>query len=193
MTINYTQCLTFSSALKESSDCAVCAVAIAGQVPYLEVHKAFKEAGRQKGRGVSLPTVFQVVDQLNLQMEDITETVKAKTICTIPQAVDSGSYMVVVKGHIAAVRGNRVEDWTNGRRHKVRKVFRVTGKNAPATTEEAPAPAAKPRAKAPQLTDDQVRAIRQDTRPHKEIAEEHGINTRLVSRIKRGRRFAEVV
>lgn len=51
---------------------------------------------------------------------------------------------------------------------------------------------ARPRRKKAKLTDDQVRAIRKDSRTGFEIADEYGLSYQQVSRIKRRERWAHV-
>lgn len=115
-----------SSALNEHNDCSVKAIAIACDVPYKVAHKALANLGRRERRGVFNHTIYSAINQLGFSMECVK--VKAKTTATLPNdpAVQEGFYVVFVSGHVAALVNGNIEDWTKGRRNRVKIVFKIT-------------------------------------------------------------------
>ena len=112
----------------ESNDCAVKAIAIACNVPYKVAHKALANLGRRNRRGTLNSTIHTAIKQLGFNLECITFKVKAKTVTTLAadRAVKDGFFVAFVRGHIAAIVNGQIEDWTEGKRHRVRLVYKIT-------------------------------------------------------------------
>ena len=111
----------------ERNDCAVKAIAIACNVPYKVAHRCLeKYAGRKHRRGTMTRFINGSIKKLGF---DVTpHDVTAKTITTIARdtAVQDGFYVVYVRGHMAAIVNGQIEDWTEGKRHRVKSVYKVT-------------------------------------------------------------------
>lgn len=140
----YKSCREDSNAMKETNDCSVVAVSVVTGVPYNEVHAMFKEAGRENRQG----TMYYITDKVLNRMVDLgvikgwSQHVPVKkrkttdwygnsriasgsfTMKTIAdQYPSTTTFMAFVRGHVAAVKGGIVQDWTNNRRHLVKTVY----------------------------------------------------------------------
>lgn len=125
---NFQKVKNESSKANESNDCAVKAIAIACNVPYKVAHKALANLGRRNRRGTLNSTIHTAIKQLGFELECITFKVKAKTVTTLAadRAVKDGFFVAFVRGHIAAIVNGQIEDWTEGKRHRIRLVYKVT-------------------------------------------------------------------
>lgn len=110
----------------ETNDCSVKAVSILCDVPYHVAHKALKLQGRVNRRGVNEFSIRFAIQSLGFEIENIIHNARTMTTIDRDPLLQKGYYGVLVKGHIASVVNGKVEDWTEGRRHKVQKVFKVT-------------------------------------------------------------------
>ena len=119
----------------DRNNCAVIATSIVARVPYNVAYNKYKEFGRKNGRGVYTPIIHNVINQLGCELTEITnkngKPLKQKngynyTVNTIAERLKHGYYLVCVKDHCLAVVNGVVEDWTEGRRHRVESVYRVT-------------------------------------------------------------------
>lgn len=117
----------------EGNDCTVKAVAIACQIPYEEAHQYLSKLGRRKGRGWYHAThirgnklVRGYID--NLEKIGVAYTpvkVNSRTVSQVERELKDGHYIVQVSGHALAVVNGKVEDWTSGRKHHVKQVWRI--------------------------------------------------------------------
>lgn len=129
MQITYKTCQDAANAKKERNDCAVKAVAIATEVSYNTVHRVFANIGRRNGRGVSFVQLKRAIEQFT------GSDVKYKTILkpngsrftgkTIGQALPKGRYILIFRGHTAALVDGVIEDWTEDRKTRVLGYFEV--------------------------------------------------------------------
>jgi hypothetical protein len=139
MKFTYHKMLGAAKNLNEDFDCAVKAVAIAGQLPYDKVHAAFKKHGREDGKRTPTAVTWLAMNELGLKATLKTSFTPAKgkpfvikdgerPICAIgwvENMLPEGRHMVFVKGHVAAVVDGKLEDWTAGRRFAITHVFEV--------------------------------------------------------------------
>ena len=124
--MNFVKAQTISLALNEYNDCAVKAISIACDVPYKVAHQALSKAGRRNRCGAHGSELKAAIKSLGFKQEVIK--VDAKTVAKIASdpAVQSGYFLAYVNCHVAAVVNGKVEDWTEGRRHRLKIVFKVT-------------------------------------------------------------------
>ena len=118
-----------SRTIAETNDCAVKAVAIVCDLEddYAGVREIFRIKGRRPRRGTPPWMTKSVLDWLGFETEDVTRRFQAKTVRTLGREVRyrGGTYLVHVRGHILAVKGGKVHDWTDGRCHRITKIERV--------------------------------------------------------------------
>jgi len=145
--MNYHKATEAAQKLGETNDCAVKAVSIATGTPYEQVHALMKKHGRRDCRGTYMSTTNSVLKELGVESkwEDaprqapktvkrggvygltlITETRSRYTVSTIAKALPKrGRFILETSTHLLAFVNGRVEDWTEGRRHRVLRVIRV--------------------------------------------------------------------
>jgi hypothetical protein len=126
----FTTVAAASNKMGESNDCSVKAVSIACRVPYNKAHDALKAEGRQTRRGARPTQILRSVEALGCVHEGIINPRQPNgsryTMSTIGKLCKRGYWMALVNGHIAAVVNGQVEDWTEGRRHQVLAVWKVS-------------------------------------------------------------------
>lgn len=123
----------------EKNDCSVKAVALATGAPYAKVHYEFAKQGRKEGRGSHFYQQVQVLRDLGFELKlvhcghynnpEVKNKFKAKTVTTLERELPSrGVFIVYTSGHMFCARGGKVLDWTAGRRHQLRDIYRVVKK-----------------------------------------------------------------
>lgn len=125
MASKYEKMVGFAKANGEHNDCSVKAVAIACDVPYKVAHKALEKAGRKPRKGVYPHEIQAAIESLGYGVAQWQVTAKTASKLGIDPALQKGHFMVFVRGHVAALKDGVVEDWTQGRRHRVNKVVKV--------------------------------------------------------------------
>lgn len=120
-----------SDSFGEYRDCAVVATAIACRVKYKDAHAALKSAGRRDRKGTHRHTTWTAITKvLDCQIEKHPrprqDNGSRYTTLTIGKRFPRGYYLVFVKNHVAAMVNGKVLDWTEGRRHRVQEVWKVT-------------------------------------------------------------------
>jgi len=125
MASKYQKMVKFAKDNNEHNDCSVKAVAIACDVPYKVAHKALERAGRKPRKGVFPNQIQAAVESLGYGVAQWQVTAKTMSKLGADPELQKGHYMVFVRGHVAALKDGVIEDWTQGRRHRVNKVARV--------------------------------------------------------------------
>ena len=125
MAITYASCIPVSDAHHETNDCTVKAVAIATNQPYKKAHALLKEAGRKNRKGTYSHVYKRVIENMGFTVKRIETS--AKTIATLMHHLDpTKRYVCNVRGHALAVAGGKVQDWSEGRRHRIQNVWEIT-------------------------------------------------------------------
>lgn len=117
-----------SSEKREHNDCAVKALAIAAEIPYDEAHALFKRHGRKNRRATPLNIILKATHEIrpNCDFKNIRKPDGRKyTARTIGEALPKGNYMVLFRGHIAAMVNGCIEDWSDGRCLRVEAIFEM--------------------------------------------------------------------
>lgn len=127
--ITYKTCLSSSEAKNERNDCAVKAVAIATGVGYEKAHSVFAKLGRRNGRGVSWEQMVKAIKQCTGHDINYDQIFKPNgqryTGRTIGQALPSGKYILIFKGHVAALVDGVIEDWTEARCKRILGYWKI--------------------------------------------------------------------
>ena len=110
---------------RENNDCVVRALANAANLDYDAAHKLCREAGRKDGRGM-LQKVWVPLFEGVLNMQHSAYLSDFKTIKSLSRklAQRGGTYLVLVKRHVAVYRDGEWLDWIDSTRsHRVQKVW----------------------------------------------------------------------
>ena len=149
--MNYKIAKNAADSINETNDCGVKAVAIATNTPYKDVHAIMASLGRKRRKGTPWGVLSGALEQLGYRglsfekapMQKRTKTVRFGTgagsvsflqekesyytMKTIHKALPKrGRYILHCSGHVAAFVNGKVEDWTEGRRHRVLRVMKIS-------------------------------------------------------------------
>ena len=110
----------------EHNDCAVKAVCLATRTPYDKVHRLFLDAGRRYRGRTKDEYTFTVLRSLGVHLMEHREYMP-NTVKECERDLHFGkSYLIWTYGHVLAMINGVVQDWTNGRRHRPKKIYMVT-------------------------------------------------------------------
>jgi hypothetical protein len=124
--MNFDKAHKLSQQANEYNDCTVKAIAITCDVPYKVAHKALANEGRKSRCGSYWSQQVRAINSLGYALETVGHTAKTINQVKSDRVVQNGYFLAYVRGHVAAVVNGKVEDWTDGRRHRIQKVFKVT-------------------------------------------------------------------
>ncbi len=114
-----------SSSLNEHRDCAVRAVTAISNLPYSCVHKVFVECGRRRRGGTSFRITRHVLQKLNIWIDRVE--IEAKTVSSLKAKLPKkGRFLIRTRGHILAAVNGEILDWTAGRRHRIKEIYKVS-------------------------------------------------------------------
>jgi hypothetical protein len=90
--------------------------------------------GRRKGKSSHWEVWLSAVTLLGCHWSEATGYFESKTVKTIEQEMRSKfpghRFMILVAGHLLGFDGFEAVDWTQGRRHQVKKVYHVADDKA---------------------------------------------------------------
>ncbi len=129
----YEACVAESEKHNEDNDCSVKAVAIAARVPYDLAHKALAMFGRKHRQGASTGSIAAAFMSIKAKMvsvdyEMIRKRNGGRTLTVnniVPHLNKSRHYILYTAGHVVAVKKGVVQDWTEGRRHRVISIHEI--------------------------------------------------------------------
>jgi hypothetical protein len=127
----------------ERFDCTVIALTATTGLDYDTVHAAMAAGGRKNGKRFAFDDKGQAIAKglgFELQTLDRSEY-SAKTMRSVERdrKLQAGAYIVRVRGHVAALVDGKVIDWSEGRLHRIVKIWRVVPSTAtPATPIDVP-------------------------------------------------------
>lgn len=113
----------------ETMDCTVKATALACRIPYEEAHAICAEAGRKPRQGAYTHKIADLLEHKGYRVKRFNPRQpngSRYTPKTIGKRLNRGHYMCQVRGHVFAVVDGKVLDWTNGRNHRIERVYKVT-------------------------------------------------------------------
>lgn len=117
-----------SGKMREHNDCAVKAFSIASGKSYEEVHGLFKSLGRRDRKATPHTISRKVAHILNPEVKfvSIRKPDGSKyTARTIGNDLRRGRFVVLYRGHLAALVDGVIHDWTDGRCHRVLGVYKL--------------------------------------------------------------------
>jgi hypothetical protein len=121
--------------LSDKGCCALVATAVAFDIGFKESQQYYDNAGRRRRTGTSILQINRVVDKLklsqavNVEQEKPSIYTNGKTMTAgncIKYLDDNCNYIALTSGHALGIREGKVEDWTEGRRHRITKLYKVT-------------------------------------------------------------------
>jgi hypothetical protein len=141
--VTLTDCRTAAALFGETNDCAVRSIALAFDRPYAEVHAFCKAKGRPNRKGTPFHVIDAAVqhfsggritgnfagavyDRPRIVGHWVNLWVREQmTVSRFERWMPKGTYLVYTSRHLLCVRDYKAEDFTSGRRHRVRRYLRI--------------------------------------------------------------------
>ena len=117
-------CHKASRRAKESNDCAVFALALTTHLSYEEAQLLLRKHGRLRGKGAP-PNWINAFKEAGYELEWFSSdwpTIKSFEKAGIPKDV---KYLIRTNGHALAAARGKVLDWTKGRQHHIKEIYKV--------------------------------------------------------------------
>ena len=118
--------------MNERNDCSVMALAITCRLTYKRAHEIMAYFGRRPRKGANTFSILSAAKSLGFEVTAVNNLVQGSgcgyTVNTIGEKCKSGYYMAFVNGHVLGVVNGDVYDWTEGRRHRIKEVYKITRK-----------------------------------------------------------------
>lgn len=109
----------------DSSFCSVISIATACNQAYGKAYHTLKREGRRDNQGVLLPQIMNAIDKLGYKAT-LVDGFENKQVKSMPSLLGkTGSYMVFIRGHVLTIRDGEVCDWSDGRAHRVKRVYKI--------------------------------------------------------------------
>ena len=127
MAIKYEACDKVGKSMKDTAYCSVIALATACQIPHKKAYAMMQAQGRPHRDGAYTWQSMRAVKELGFEFEDVySKYPNAKTPISAAKVLPKDkTFMIVVRGHIFTVRNGNVEDWTEGRKHRITDIFEI--------------------------------------------------------------------
>ena len=125
--------------------CTVVASSIAFNVPFDEMQNYFFQHGRKRNRGYHMYKIIpEIAKDYGYKAErfhkvpngyynsETKETILPSISLTVKNCtkyLTKGTFILGVREHVLAVKNGKVEDWTRGRKHRVKYIYRITKTN----------------------------------------------------------------
>lgn len=126
---NYLKMKQESIKAKERNDCTVIAVAIAARLTYLESYALLKLFGRPDRGGAHRETYKRALQWCGFRIEPVTNLTQPNSCAYTPKSIHKrlprGHYVCISSGHAFALVNGEINDWTNGRNHRIIEAFSV--------------------------------------------------------------------
>jgi len=114
----------------ERHDCTVKAWAVAADLSYDEAHADLAARGRRTRKGVFMRNLLgSLTRHRGLELTDVTVYWRkrgVKTVASTKYLRTGSTYLVFVRGHVVAIKGGEVHDWTEGRKFRIKQIFEVS-------------------------------------------------------------------
>lgn len=120
--------------MNEKNDCAVIALSIVMRTTYKKAHEICTATGRRRGQGTHTRQTFNAIRAAGFSVEPVKRMVQKNgckyTPKTVGNKLKKGYYLCFCRGHVFAVVNGDVEDWTEGRQHRITQAYKVVRKRA---------------------------------------------------------------
>ena len=137
MTDRFSKLSNETARMGETNDCSVKAVAVVTGLSYAEAHALCRQFGRRNRKGMFPIQYHAAIKSLGFTIEKLIagnangstshRLMKCKTIVTLGRNLPKrGVFLVRVRGHVLAARAGKIHDWTEGRRHRIEAIYRVS-------------------------------------------------------------------
>ena len=115
--------------LIETNDCTVIATAICCRMPYEKAHKLLKKFGRGDRKGFCISPHLSAVKHAGFKVDKsnpVQPNGSKYTAITIGNKLKKGYYLLTSDGHAFALVNGSIENWVDGRRHRITAAYKIT-------------------------------------------------------------------
>ena len=113
---------------KDNSYCTVAALALATGVVYGVAYKKMESLGRKHGKGSPRSRTYKALEEMGYDYEPVLD-IKFTTVKQLAkQLPKKGTFLAHISRHVLTVRDGIVEDWSEGRLHRIQEVNKITKK-----------------------------------------------------------------
>jgi len=117
--------------LDDNNYCVPVALALISGKSARDVNSSLMAKGRRrKGKGVHNGDWKAEMDEMGITYSNVTEKYSknagGRTVKSVVEVLDpSRKFLVTVRGHLLAVIHGKVEDWSEGRKHRVTEILEI--------------------------------------------------------------------
>jgi len=105
--------------------CSVISIATACHTSFGKAFHTMKREGRQTRKGVLKLQIIEGVEKLGFKAIPLNGF-EGKQVKSMPNLLPrTGAYMVFIRGHVLTIKEGVVCDWSDGRAHRVKQVFKI--------------------------------------------------------------------
>lgn len=119
-----------SNRINEKSDCAVKAVALVTNNDYHTSHQTLTRCGRAFRKGTPFSQTLMALKELGYRAEVVQSgpLMRIKTVRKLDRPLKilpKDPYLIRVNKHILAAVNGKVQDWTEGRCHRILEIYKI--------------------------------------------------------------------
>lgn len=143
--MNYSEIAKTQEYNSDRNCCTVVASSIAFNVPFDEMQNYFFQHGRKRNKGYNMYKIVpEIAKDYGYKAEkfhkvpngyynsETKETILPSISLTVKNCtkyLTKGTFILGVREHVLAVKNGKVEDWTRGRKHRVKYIYKITKTN----------------------------------------------------------------
>jgi hypothetical protein len=127
MAIKYKNCVSVGNSMGDRSYCSVIALATGAQIPHKKAYHVMRQYGRKHKQGAWTHESLAAFQSLGFETKLVTSDYpEVKTVITAERHLPKDkTFLITIRGHIFTMRNGVIEDWSEGRKHKIKKIFEI--------------------------------------------------------------------
>ncbi len=127
MTKDFNTLLADARKHKDTRCCAVIAVAVVADVTFKTAQNWLAKQGRRKGRGTPRAYTHQALKDHGFTLRRLERLEqRCRTVRTLEREIGKNRVLLVhTARHVLAVKDGKVQDWTQGRLHRIQEIYLV--------------------------------------------------------------------
>lgn len=116
-----------SAQINERNDCTVIALCVVAKMPYAKAHAHLASHGRKARHGCHIHQWMAAYEAAGVELHEIAlEAATMRSAEAELRAKYAGRKVLLrVRGHVSAWDGAKIQDWAEGRLHRIEKAFLI--------------------------------------------------------------------
>ena len=133
--MNYKTIKKSKEYLNDKNCCTVVASSIAFDVPFKKMQDLFFKHGRKRNKGYWInPIIFELAKKFNYKVDCFEKKILKRTYnlktgshnkTYVWAQTHKDNFIMSVSGHVACIKNGSVEDWSNGKKLRAQKLYRI--------------------------------------------------------------------